>query len=88
MQTQIPTNHVDVDPECSVNVSLLTASSSVKPILLPIRIQEEPNTSPPFSVALSAFIDSGAMGNFIHLRIVKRFSIPTSPRVGVGDSSN
>jgi len=79
MQTQPPTPHVDIDSECSAIVSLLTASSSVKPILLPVRIQEEPNTSPPFSIAVSAFIDSGAMGNFIHPRIVKKFSIPTSP---------
>jgi len=80
MRTQTPTTHVDTDFECSAIVSLLTASSSIKPILLPVCIQEEPNTSPPFSIAVSAFIDSGAMGNFIHLRIVKKFSIPTSPR--------
>jgi len=79
MQTQTLTPHVDTDFECSAIISLLTASSSVKPILLPVRIQEEPNTSPPFSITLSAFIDSGAMGNFIHPRIVKKFSIPTSP---------
>jgi len=79
MRTQPPTPHVDTDSECSAIVSLLTASSSVKLILLPVHIQEEPNTSPPFSIALSAFIDSGAMGNFIHPRIVKTFSIPTSP---------
>jgi len=47
-------------------VSLLTASAPVKPILLLVCIQEETNTMPPFSAALSTFIDSGAMGNFIH----------------------
>ena len=62
---QAPIN-VDTDLECSMNVSSLSASSPTSPILLPVHIQEEDSTVPPFSTTLKAFIDSGVMGNFIH----------------------
>ena len=75
---QVPKN-VDTDTECSVDVSSLSASSPTSPILVPICIQEEAPLSPPFSTNLKVFIDSGAMGNFIHPRIVKQLEIPTKP---------
>jgi dUTP pyrophosphatase len=49
-------------------------TSKGEPFLLPVTIQEE-NPIP-----LKAFVDSGAMGNFIHPRIVTQFSLPTSKR--------
>jgi dUTP pyrophosphatase len=49
-------------------------TSKGEPFLLPVTIQEE-NPIP-----LKAFVDSGAMGNFIHPRIVTQFSLPTSRR--------
>jgi hypothetical protein len=61
---------MDKDFECSVLVSTLTASSPTKPFLLPVRIQETPESPHPFSTAGKAFVDSGAMGNFIHPRLV------------------
>ena len=75
--------HVNKEPfECSVLVSTLTASSTTKPFLLPVRIQEDPHAQNPhiFSIHGKAFIDSGAMGNFIHPRLVEKFHIPTSTR--------
>jgi dUTP pyrophosphatase len=45
-----------------------------EPFLLPVTIQEED------PIPLQAFIDSGAMGNFIHPRIVAQHSLPTSKR--------
>jgi hypothetical protein len=51
-----------------------TLTSKGEPLLLPVTIQEE-NPIP-----LKAFIDSGAMGNFIHPRAVAQFSLPTSRR--------
>jgi len=58
--------NVDMDFECSVNVSSLSASSPTSLILIPVHIQEEDSLSTPFSTNLQVFIDSGAMGNFIH----------------------
>jgi len=66
--------------ECSVIVSTLTASSPTKPFLLEVRIQENPEDPTPFSCTGQAFVDSGAMGNFIHPRLVTKFGIPTFPR--------
>jgi dUTP pyrophosphatase len=51
-----------------------TLTSKGEPFLLPVTIQEE-NPIP-----LKAFVDSGAMGNFIHPRTVAQFSLPTSKR--------
>jgi hypothetical protein len=51
-----------------------TLTSKGEPFLLPVTIQEE-NPIP-----LKAFIDSGAMGNFIHPRTVAQFSLQTSKR--------
>jgi dUTP pyrophosphatase len=51
-----------------------TLTSKGELFLLPITIQEE-NPIP-----LKAFVDSGAMGNFIHPRTVAQFSLPTSKR--------
>jgi hypothetical protein len=45
-----------------------------KPFLLPVTIQEE-NPIP-----LQAFIDSGAMGNFIHPRTIAQYALSTSKR--------
>jgi len=72
-----------VDPiphECSVIVSTLTASSPTKPFLLKVRIQENPEDPIPFSCTGQAFVDSSAMGNFVHPRLVTKFNIPTFPR--------
>ena len=71
---------IDMDLECSVIVSPHSASSPTGLILVPVCIQEEQPDSSPFSIPLKAFIDSGAMGNFIHPHVVKRFNIPTQPR--------
>jgi len=74
--------HVDKDSsECSVVISTLTASDPIKPFLLPVRIQEDPlSHHTPFSYQESAFVDSGAMGNFIHPRLVTQLNIQTQPR--------
>jgi dUTP pyrophosphatase len=65
--------HVFTDPseQATVNSALTTKGN---PFLLPVTIQEE-NPIP-----LQAFIDSGAMGNFIHPRTVAQYSLQTSKR--------
>jgi dUTP pyrophosphatase len=67
------TRHVftDSSEQATVNSALTTKGN---PFLLPVTIQEE-NPIP-----LQAFIDSGAMGNFIHPRTVAQHSLPTSRR--------
>jgi dUTP pyrophosphatase len=61
----------DSSEQTTVNSALTTKGD---PFLLPVTIQEE-NPIP-----LQAFIDSGAMGNFIHPRTVAQYSLPTSKR--------
>ena len=67
-----------MDSECKVIVSAITASSPSTPIKVRIYIQED-STTPPFSRSALAFLDSGAMGNFIHPCLVAHYQIPTSP---------
>ena len=68
-----------MDSECEVVVSTLTASSPATPIKVRIYIQED-STNPAFSGNALAFLDSGAMGNFIHPCFVAQCRIPTFPR--------
>ena len=63
--------NLGTDLECEVIVSVITASSPATPIKVRVHIQED-NTNPPFSETTLAFLDSGAMGNFIHPRLVTR----------------
>ena len=63
-----------------VDVHTLTASSPTKPFKIKVHIKEELNSKKSFSTTIPAFIDSGAMGNFIHPRLVKRLGIPTHLR--------
>ena len=74
-----PSCNPGTDMECEVIVSMITASSPATPIRVRVHIQED-NTTPPFSKTTLAFLDSGAMGNFIHPRFVARCKIPTFPR--------
>jgi hypothetical protein len=75
----MPSDVMDKDFECSVLVSTLTASSPTKPFLLSVCIQETPNPPHPFSTTGKAFVNSGAMGNFIHPCLVTQLQIPTTP---------
>ena len=63
-----------------LNISALSASSPTKPFKIPVCIREDPNTQKPFSAPLTAFIDSGAMGNFIHPQVIKHLHLPLIPR--------
>jgi hypothetical protein len=65
--------HVFTDPseQATINSALTTKGNL---FLLPVTIQEED------PIPLQAFIDSGAMGNFIHPRTVAQHSLPTSKR--------
>ena len=60
-----------------IHVSTLLSSTSTHPFEIKVRIREESPNNSPFSTDLYAFIDSGAMGNFIHPRVIKRLAIPT-----------
>jgi len=44
-----------------------------------VSIMEEPSSKTPFSTNLTAFINSGAMGNFMHPCIVNKLQIPKHP---------
>src|SRR6266404_6549910 len=71
MQTTV----MDTSFECSTIISTLTATTNKPPTIL-VCIQEETNKNP-FSHPLHAFIDSGAMGNFIHPHFIEQNQIPT-----------
>ena len=62
-----------------IHVSTLSSSSISKPFEIKVHISEDV-TQIPYSTTTKAFIDSGAMGNFIHPRLVKRLGIPTKAR--------
>ena len=68
---------MDISFECSMIISTLTATTN-KPLTILIHIQEETNKTP-FSHPLHAFINSGAMGNFIHPHFIEQNHIPTKP---------
>ena len=53
---------------------------STRPFEIKVRLREESPNHPPFTTDLYAFIDSGAMGNFIHSRVIKHLAIPTQTR--------
>ena len=58
-----------------IHVSTLSSSSFSKPFEIMVHISEDV-TQIPYSTKVKAFIDSGAMGNFIHLCLVKWLGIP------------
>ena len=62
-----------------VHISTLSSSSISKPFEIKVHISEDV-TQIPYSTQTKAFIDSGAMGNFIHPRLIKRLGIPTWER--------
>ena len=63
-----------------LDLSALSASSPTKPFEITVRIREDSPTQNPVTTPLTAFIDSGAMGNFIHPRVVKRLHLPLTAR--------
>ena len=63
-----------------LNISTLSASSPTKPFEILVRIREDPPTQNSTFTSLTAFIDSSAMGNFIHPRIVKCLRLPLIPQ--------
>ena len=63
-----------------VNVSTLSASTPTKPFEIRVHIREDSPTQNPKTIPLTAFIDSGAMGNFIHPCVVKQHRLPLTPR--------
>jgi len=65
-------DHVKYDSDEWTIISTLS-SPHPESFNIPVRIQEE-------SLPLSAFIDSGAMGNFIHPRVVSAHKLPTTKR--------
>ena len=58
-----------------IHVSTLSSSSLSKPFEIMVHISEDV-TQIPYSTKVKAFIDSGAMGNFIHPCLVKQLGIP------------
>jgi dUTP pyrophosphatase len=65
----------DMDSENELDVSTLTASSPCLPIMIKVHIKEE--SSGDVSDQIDAFLDCGAMGNFIHPRLVQRMGLTT-----------
>ena len=61
-----------------IHVSTLSSMSLSKPFEILVCILEDV-TQIPYSANIKAFINSSAMGNFIHPRLVKRLGIPTQP---------
>ena len=68
-----PGQHVESTPHSNV-VSVPTKGLVSKSVLLPVTLYCHPN-----SLILSALIDSGAEGNFIHARLVEQLQIPVEP---------
>src|SRR5882757_8611066 len=62
-----------------INVSHLSTSSPSQPIEILVQIRED-SITPSYHTNIMAFIDSGAMGNFIHPQLVKKLGIPTQPQ--------
>ena len=55
-------------------VSVPTKGLVSKSVMLPVNIYCQP-----YSLLVSALIDSGAEGNFIHARLVERLQTPVQP---------
>ena len=62
-----------------IHISTLSSMSLSKPFEILVCILEDV-TQIPYSTNIKAFINSGAMGNFIHPHLIKRLGIPTQPR--------
>uniref|UniRef100_A0AAR2JHU7 ribonuclease H n=1 Tax=Pygocentrus nattereri TaxID=42514 RepID=A0AAR2JHU7_PYGNA len=65
-----PGKHVEFTPRANV-VSIPTKGLVSKSVLLPVRLCFHPKV-----VVVSALIDSGAEGNFIHAQVVEKLRIP------------
>jgi hypothetical protein len=65
----------DMDSENELDVSTLAASNPCLPIMIKVRIQEEPSRD--ISDQIDAFLNCGAMGNFIHPRLVQKMGLTT-----------